>query len=52
VIIAAGKFQGVMIADTPTGSFSTTMRRSSVGQGMVVPPMRRASSANHLTEAA
>ena len=28
VIIAAGKFQGVMAAHTPIGSFNTTMRLS------------------------
>ena len=28
VIMAAGKFQGVMAATTPIGSFSTTMRLS------------------------
>ncbi|MNS87970.1 hypothetical protein D3C72_1219280 [compost metagenome] len=50
VIMAFGKFHGVMMPQTPTGSFSTTMRRSGVGDGMVPPPMRRASSANHLTK--
>ena len=52
VIIALGKFHGVMMAQTPTASFSTRMRRSAVGEGMVVPPIRRASSANHLTKEA
>ena len=37
VIIAAGKFHGVMAAHTPIGCFSTTMRRSLVGAGMVSP---------------
>ncbi|MBB3996714.1 hypothetical protein GGR04_000535 [Aureimonas pseudogalii] len=52
VIIAVGKFHGVMMAQTPTGSFRTRMRRSAVGEGMVAPPMRRASCANHFTKAA
>ncbi|MNL63171.1 hypothetical protein D3C87_1872730 [compost metagenome] len=50
VIMAAGKFHGVIIAATPTGSLSTRMRLSRCGAGMVVPPMRRASSAYHLTK--
>ena len=50
VIIAFGKFHGVTMAQTPIASLSTTMRRSAVGEGMVWPPMRRASSANHLTK--
>jgi hypothetical protein len=37
VIIAAGKFQGVIPAVTPTGSFVTTIRRSGVGCGIVSP---------------
>ena len=37
VIIAAGKFQGVMAAHTPMGSFSTTIRRSGRLLGMVSP---------------
>ena len=32
VIIAAGKFHGVIAAQTPTGSLSTTMRRDGVGR--------------------
>ena len=52
VIIALGKFHGVMMPTTPTGSFSTMIRRSAVGEGMVWPPIRRASSANHLTKEA
>ena len=52
VIIALGKFQGVMMPQTPTASLSTRMRRSGVGDGMVMPPIRRASSANHFTKLA
>ena len=37
VIIAIGKFHGVIAAATPTGCFSTRMRRSSLGAGMVSP---------------
>jgi hypothetical protein len=37
VIIAAGKFQGVIAAQTPTGCLITTMRRSPNGAGMVSP---------------
>ncbi len=37
VIIAAGKFHGVIAAQTPIGCFSTTMRRSAAGAGMVSP---------------
>src|SRR4029450_8618090 len=48
VIIAFGKFQGVIAAHTPTGSLSTRIRRSGVGAGIVSPYTRRASSANHL----
>ena len=46
-IIAAGKFQGVMAATTPTGSFSANMRRPGSGAGMISPFMRVASSPNH-----
>ena len=35
--IAAGKFHGVMPAVTPTGSFVTTIRRSSANVGIVSP---------------
>ena len=35
--IAAGKFQGVMPAVTPTGSFVTRMRLSGHGLGIVSP---------------
>ena len=37
VIIAFGKFHGVMAAQTPIGSLRTMMRRSGVGAGMVSP---------------
>ncbi len=37
VIIAFGKFHGVMAAQTPTASLSTMMRRSAVGDGIVSP---------------
>ncbi len=47
VIMADGKFQGVMAAQTPTGSFSTTMRLSAWCGMMVSPQMRRPSSLNH-----
>jgi len=47
VIIAAGKFQGVMAAQTPIGSFSTTMRWVSFGAGITSPRTRLASSENH-----
>ncbi|MNI44297.1 hypothetical protein D3C73_986680 [compost metagenome] len=37
VIIALGKFHGVIAATTPTGCLSTRMRRSAAGEGMVSP---------------
>ena len=37
VTIAAGKFHGVIPAVTPTGCFSTTMRRSAQRRGIVSP---------------
>ena len=52
VIIAAGKFQGVMAATTPTGWRSTRMRLSAWWPGMTSPYMRLASSANHSTKEA
>ena len=52
VIIAFGKFQGVMMPETPTGCFRVTMRRSGVGEGITDPSIRRASSANHFTKEA
>ncbi len=45
--IAAGKFQGVMPAVTPTGCLRTRMRRSALGVGIVSPYARFASSPNH-----
>ena len=37
VIIASGKFHGVMHATTPIGSLMTTMRLSGCGAGIVSP---------------
>ena len=37
VIIAAGKFQGVIAAQTPTGCLATMMREFGKGEGMVSP---------------
>ena len=37
VIMALGKFHGVIAAVTPIGCFSTTRRRSSSGAGMTSP---------------
>ena len=37
VIIAEGKFQGVIAAQTPIGSFKTTMRLSGPCAGIVSP---------------
>src|SRR6202030_3427956 len=37
VIIAAGKFHGVMAATTPTGCLMATMRASALKVGMVSP---------------
>src|ERR1700688_1486768 len=37
VIMAAGKFHGVMAQQTPIGSLTTTRRRSFHGEGMVSP---------------
>ena len=45
--IAAGKFQGVIPAVTPTGCLRTRMRRSLLGVGIVSPYARFASSPNH-----
>jgi len=47
VIMAAGKFHGVIAAQTPMGSLSTTMRAVSRGAGMTSPRTRLASSENH-----
>ena len=50
VIIALGKFHGVTMPQTPTGSRKVRMRRPASGAGITAPSMRRASSANHLTK--
>jgi hypothetical protein len=47
VIMAAGKFHGVMATVTPTGCFMVRMRRPGVGESSVWPETRLASSANH-----
>jgi hypothetical protein len=47
VIIAMGKFHGVIAAQRPTGSFITSTRLSADGPGMISPSMRTASAANH-----
>ncbi len=47
VIIAAGKFHGVIAAHTPIGSLVTTMRLSGHGEASVSPATRLASSPNH-----
>ncbi|MNL17429.1 hypothetical protein D3C87_1385220 [compost metagenome] len=47
VIIAAGKFHGVMAAQTPTGWRSVTRRLSAAGVASTSPSTRLASSANH-----
>jgi hypothetical protein len=52
VIIAAGKFHGVIAAETPTGSTMTMMRRSRSGEATLRAPTRRPSSANHLMKLA
>src|SRR5204862_6980647 len=48
-IIAAGKFQGVTAATTPTPSWTANMRRPGTGAGITSPLARVASSANHST---
>ncbi|MNY30218.1 hypothetical protein D3C86_1643120 [compost metagenome] len=52
VIIASGKFHGVMAAHTPMGCLSTSKRRLLSNWGRVSPLMRLASSANHSTKLA
>ncbi len=47
VIMAAGKFHGVIAPTTPMGWRSTMMRLSVVWPGMTSPYMRLPSSANH-----
>ena len=52
VIMASGKFHGVMAAHTPIGWRSTSRRRLLSNCGRVSPLMRLASSANHSTKLA
>src|SRR5689334_5041535 len=52
VIMASGKFHGVMAAATPTDCLITTSLRSFVCGGITSPYVRLASSANHSTNAA
>ena len=52
VIIAHGKFHGVMAATTPTGCLITTTRASDLKVGIVSPLMRLASSAKNSTKPA
>src|SRR3954470_19849998 len=47
VIIAIGKFQGVIAATTPIGCLIVMSRLSIAGDGIVSPYVRRHSSANH-----
>jgi hypothetical protein len=47
VIMAIGKFQGVIAAHTPIGCFITITRRSGIQLGMTSPYVRLPSSANH-----
>src|SRR6202012_4660363 len=47
VIIAAGKFHGVIAAQTPIGSFVTSIRLSPDGDASTSPSTRFACSANH-----
>ena len=47
VIIAIGKFHGVIAAHTPMGCLSVTSRRSTAGLASTSPFTRLASSANH-----
>ena len=52
VIMAAGKFHGVMIAHVPTGCLSVSTVVCGVDDGIVSPYARGASSANHATKLA
>src|SRR6218665_1391312 len=52
VIMASGKFQGVIAAQTPIDCRSTSRRRLLSNWGRVSPLMRLASSANHSTKLA
>ena len=47
VIIALGKFHGVIAATTPTGCLITNNRRFSLSCGIISPYARLPSSANH-----
>ncbi len=49
VIIAAGKFQGVMAATGPIGCLMARIRSRALGLGIQEPSSRSASPANHLT---
>ena len=48
VIIAKGKFQGVIAATTPIGCFNTTILLSTEFEGIISPYILLPSSANHL----
>ena len=52
VIIASGKFHGVMAAHTPTGCLMTRVRLDASVVGTTSPRTRLASSANHSTKLA
>ena len=52
VIIAIGKFQGVIAATTPIGCFKTIIRLSNSFEAMVSPYILFASSANQSTNEA
>ena len=52
VIIAVGKFHGVIAAHTPIGSRSTRIREFTLGEAIVSPIRRLACSANHSTNEA
>lgn len=47
---AFGKFPSVMMAKTPTGSFSARIFLPGTGEGMTLPLIRRAYSANQRTK--
>ena len=50
VTMAAGKFQGVMAATGPTGSWKARIRSSSLLLSMVRPPSRSAMPENQVTK--
>ena len=52
VIMAVGKFHGVIAAQTPMGSRRTSMRLVAIGAEIVSPMTRLACSANHSTNEA